>query len=511
MSDAQHLGRFLAALPQSTLERRAVEIAPESLHTFVQLAWEQVIPSEPFVDGKVIHRLCEYLEAVTRLEIRNLVINVPPGFSKSLVTGVFWPAWEWITNPGQTAVYTSYDGTLTMRDAKRTHELVTSKWYRERWGTVVDGSRQPYGDFYTVARGNRFSTSIKGKVTGRHFLRHVCDDPIKPRDTLGGAAVTEAELTGVIEYWDQTLSSRTNDPLRLTRVVVMQRLHERDLSGHVLDKGGYEHLCIPMQYEERAKCSGCKREHACGDWRTREGELAHPERFPEDAVTQLKRDLGSQSAVAAQLQQRPTPRGGLIFTESTFRYWHPNGRAQLDQRGNPCLPAPLDRAGTWFQSWDLNFKEGDTNDNVARGVWQGIDNLLYLHHAAEEQIGFVATCHAMIGYTREWPRALRKLVENKANGPAIEDTLKKVVPGIVLWEPQGSKPSRAHACQTVFGRHEVIFPHPDIAPWVVDLEACLLKFPYGAHDDLVDMTTQAILDYFLGRNELEQAMNNLVW
>ena len=492
-------GRLAALVPPAIVDRSLVERSPERLHTFVRLAFQHVEPRVEFKDGRLIHVLCECLEAVTAGEIKRLVINEPPGFMKSLLVCVFWPAWEWINKPEAKSIYASYDPSLTLRDAKRTHDLLTSTWFRERWGSILRPGRQAFGDYWTVSGGNRFSTSIRGKATGRHFGKQVADDPIKPRDADGGAKFSEATLDEVNTWWDQTMSTRTSDWLALARVVVMQRLHTKDLSGHCVASGDYVHVNIPMHYTD-APCS-IQVPHRCNfDWRKKVGDLAWPERCNAKAVSILEKDLKTESAISSQLEQRPTPKGGLIFDTKTFRYYHSEGASFVDPNGKPCLPPPHPEAGTFFQSWDLTFADTAGSHEVAGGALQGVKTLLYVRSATMSQMSFTQSIAAIKRMCKEFPRAHRKLIENKANGPACENVLKDKVGGIKLIEPDGGKLLRAIASTDYFESGNIVFPHPNIAPWVNEGIRQLVRFPFGDLDDFVDMLTQAVNDYFKRRN-----------
>lgn len=505
---ASVIARLASAAPKALSDRVLVDRAPESLHTFVRLAWGQVEPARPFVDGRVLHLVCEHLEAVSKGEIKRLLINIPPGFTKSLLTGVFWPVWDWIRRSERRYIYASYDPGLTLRDARKAHDLLVSRWFVERWGMLLPYTRQPYGDYFTKQRGNRFSTSIKGRATGRHFDVHVADDPTKPKDAYGGAMLSEAALEEAIRFWDQTMTTRASDIENVARIIVMQRLHQRDLSGHVLDRDKYVHLCIPMRYEAKRRCKA-----SCGcvlkDWRTEDGQLAWPERFPENAVNILETELGSRAAVASQLQQSPTPKGGLIFKEKDFRYWHPAGPSVLDPNGLPCVEPLPPRDGTYIQSWDMTFKDSDGTDFVAGGVFQVKGTSMYLVDLINRRMAFTEACDAVRGMTTRWPGTMRKLVEDKANGPAVENSLRKSVGGLWLVNPKGGKIARANASTVFFELGNIFFPHPSIAPWVVDLIDQLINFPFASHDDMVDMVTQAINDHFERVNSYADAMGKV--
>jgi predicted phage terminase large subunit-like protein len=504
--DARSAGavRFAAAVPAATIDRALVERSPESLHAYVRVCWAQIEPGVQFVDGRVIHAMCEILEAISRGEIKRAIINIPPGCMKSLLTGVFWPCWDWLQRAEQRYIYGSYDPSLSLRDARRAYNLLDSPWHMDRWGQILAGPRQPIGDYYTAKGGERFSTSVKGKATGRHFHRHVADDPIKPRDADGGAMFSEAILEECDKWWNQTMTLRAIDLENLARVIVMQRLHESDLAGRCIDRGGYTLINFAMRFEKI---------HACPwDWRQNEGELLWPERFSEAAVQIAERDLVTQAAIASQLQQRPTPKGGLCFKEHLFSYWHPDGDKKIDPNGRPCLRLPLDRAGSWFTSWDMAFKGAEGSDNVASGAWQGDGTRLFLHYADWKQRTFSQSCAAVLALRERFPLAARTLIEDKANGPAVEDTLKDVLPGITMIDPCGGKVTRANACDIYFERFLIVFPHTDLPgyEWVREMIRILCAFPFVKHDDVVDMLTQAVIWYHGKRNsKLEQAMAKL--
>ncbi len=294
-------GDELAGLEQSVYR--------ESLHEYVKDAWEH-IESAPFVDNWHIGALCEHLQAVTRGEIQDLLINIPPGCSKSLLTCVFWPTWEWSIDPSIRWFFSSYDQQLATRDSVKCRTLVSSPWYQRLWpGKVTIKRDQDQKTYYdTIDGGYRLATAVGGHGTGEHPDRIIVDDPHNVRK-----AESEAERQNVIDWWDLTMPSRGLSR-GARRVVIMQRLHHRDLSGHILSRGGFVHICLPMRYERDRMPTTVL---GWNDPRTEEGELLAKVQFPEDKVARLEKPLGAYGT-AGQLQQRPQPRSGGLFKPQWF-------------------------------------------------------------------------------------------------------------------------------------------------------------------------------------------------
>ena len=219
--------------PQSiALDRELVRRG--GLYAFVKRAYCQVEAGE-FVDGRHIEEVCKHLEAVLDGRIQNLVVNIPPGCMKSLLVSVFFPVWAWaIKDPSLKWMFASFDAKLSLRDANKAKELMQSPWFQARWGNRVrlyEGNRsESASEYYTNERGMRFSTSVAGKATGWHAHIQIVDDPIKPRDTKGGSEATGVKLAECKEWWTGTMASRKADPKRFHRIVLMQRVHDTNLS-----------------------------------------------------------------------------------------------------------------------------------------------------------------------------------------------------------------------------------------------------------------------------------------
>lgn len=226
------------------------DLCERSFRDFIRHAWRIVEPGTTYLHNWHIDAIAEHLEAVHRREIRRLVINIPPGFMKSLTCSVFWPAWSWTHSPQTKWITASYADRIARRDATRARRLMESQWYQSLWGNRW----RPQPDDWTKDRysnssaGVRIAVTVAGSITGEHADHQLVDDPVKPLDA-SNKKIDTGKLLECIEWWDETMSSRVTSAEFTTRTIIMQRLHDRDLSGHVLRRGGYEHLNLPMRYE----------------------------------------------------------------------------------------------------------------------------------------------------------------------------------------------------------------------------------------------------------------------
>lgn len=303
------------------LERKRAAVDREmvsrfGLAEFIKRAWPQVHPTT-YVHNWHVEEVAAHCEAVSKGQLERLVINIPPGTAKTSICSIFWPVWEWIQRPATCWIYASYDQGLMGDAASKALDLMRSEWFLKRWGQIVPLQEKLAVNHYTnLHKGWRYSTSPGGGVTGRHADIHVVDDPIKPKDVVGGPAITKTVLKNVSEWYRSTMATRFKDAASARRVLVMQRLHTDDLAGECIEQG-YTVLRLPMRYESSTPC----RTKWGGDRRTEEGELLFPGKFPEQAVRKLEKELGD--AAQAQLQQRPTAEGGQVFREEFWAYWHP--------------------------------------------------------------------------------------------------------------------------------------------------------------------------------------------
>lgn len=457
---------------QRRLHQHTSSVATLTLPAFIEQAWHVVEPAIDYVPGWHLDAIAEHLEAVTRGDIRNLIINIPPRHMKSLSVCVFWPCWVWTERPSLRWLFASYSDRLATRDSLKCRRLIQSPWYQARWGSVyrLTGDQNEKTRFENDKTGYRLATGVGGQATGEGGDVLVVDDPIKARDADSDAVRTSANI-----WWDETMSTRGNDPKTAAKVIIMQRLHEDDLTGHVLARaeGGehYEHLCLPAEYEPRAYASGI----GWSDPRTDDGELLWPARFGATELSNLKATLGSYAA-SGQLQQRPTPRGGGMIKRAWWRFY----------------TTPPERFDQVVDSWDMTFKDSKQADFVSGQKWGRVGADAYLLARLHDRMDFPATQQAVKNLALRAPIAPAKLVEDKANGSAIIASLRSTVAGLIAVEPQGGKQARAAAVSPFIEAGNVYLPDPSIAPWVEAFISECAAFPLGAYDDDVDSMSQAL-------------------
>jgi predicted phage terminase large subunit-like protein len=303
----------LIAEAQAIAAHLEKEVLLNDFLAFVRAAWHLVEPKIKFRSNWHIERIAEELMRVADGEVKRLIINVPPGTMKSLLVSVFFPVWLWARDGSKRFLTASYGATLATRDNVRVRTIIESEWFQSRFELRLSEDQNAKTKYLTSEGGWRFATSVGGAGTGEHPDIVIIDDPTTAQQAKSDAMRTEAN-----DWFDRTVSSRgvSRD---VAIIIIMQRLHMNDLTGHVLekDKGQWETVCFPMRYEIERESDP---EYAPDprDPRTTPGELLWPELFTEKKVRQLEIDLGPFSA-AGQLQQNPVPEGGGLFKRGWFK------------------------------------------------------------------------------------------------------------------------------------------------------------------------------------------------
>ena len=473
-------------------DRRA---ASGSLYEFVRQAWPIVEPGIQFIASWHIEAICEHLEAISAGELRKLLINIPPRHSKSTIVSVMFPMWEWLAQPEQKYLCASYSGNLSIRDNLKARRLIQSPWYQERWGHMftLAGDQNAKQRFENDKTGYRLATSVGGTATGEGGSRLILDDPHSAQE-----AQSDTMRETALEWFDVVWSTRLNDPKRDAMITIMQRLHERDISGHIIDDiGGWEHLMIPAEWD------GKRRKTTLGtyDPRTKVGELICPERFGPREITELKQLLGVYGT-AGQLQQDPQPaQGGILKTKHIQLWPHDKGLPQFEYV---------------LQSYDCAFTEKSSGDPTACTVWAVFTHegqrQVMLIDAWDDHLSYPELREKAIkgwqteygGPTKHMPfvrarRPDRVLVEAKASGQSLLQDLRLArVPAIGYNPGNADKVSRAHQAAPTLELEVVWVPesgknHGHPVSWASAFMKQLTKFPVAEHDDYVDTFTQAII------------------
>lgn len=457
----------------------------ESLYRFFLSAWKVLEPATDLYSNWHLELMCEHLEEVTAGKIQRLVINVPPRSLKSTIVTICWPVWEWLRRASKRKMFASYSQTLSTEHSIARRRLIESDWFQARWGErfLLSDDQNTKHYFKNDSYGHMFATSTGGTATGMGGDDVVVDDPHNTKQ-----AESEAERTTTLNDFDKGLMTRLNDPKKGAVVVVMQRLHESDVTGHLLAKKipGLVHLCLPTIAEKNETITFPR---SLRKVVRRTGDLLHPERLGEKEVTQAKLDLGS-FGFAGQHQQTPAPEAGGLLKTANWRRYHPSDR-----------PEQFDQVAL---SWDMRFKRTTSEQSKNKGdyvvgVCLGmIGSKIYLLDIVRGLWGFKDSLDQVVALSKRWPDAMSKYVENKANGPGIVDALEDEVPGLTLVEPKGDKRQRvlltvpAHEAGNLWipEAGHVFYDGETIDDFVRE---CAM-FPSAQHDDRVDAYTQGIIE-----------------
>lgn len=455
-------------------------LGKRSLAEFIKICWAEVDPAE-LVWEPHLDEVCKHLEALFHNDISRLVINIPPGLSKSLITNVFFPAWAWVVDPTFRLGFIGNDIALARRDARKCRRLIESQFYQDRWPVALTDDANRIEEFSNTKHGVRQCFTVRQMITGHHFHMIAIDDPHKPQAFSIGEGTNEAEA--VARLYDEVLPTRFVDQKQSRLVLIMQRLAENDLTGHILEKEeNVTHLCLPMEYIPEKRCVTS----IGGDWRAYDGELLAPARFPQSTVDRLKRSFRSPRVSSAQFQQDPIPDDGVIFLAKYF-----------DNRYKE-----LPEVAQYYLSFDCSFKETDTSDFVVGTVWCQAAGYIYLVDMIRGRWGFVNTLRNTLSLAEKYKSYRGLLIEAKANGDAIIDALSASKHGkkIIEINPgRTTKVERAFACTPLLENGVVLFP--EVEPhWWNDYYKELLHFPNAKHDDIVDSTTQALL--YMGNSRI---------
>lgn len=475
--------KFPSLTPRSAAR---AEHAERDFYEFVKQAWPRLEPG-PFQDGEHIRQICIHLQAVTEGKIRRLLINIPPRHTKSRLVNVFWPAWEWIRQPHLRFLCLSYDSKLTTRDSTHCRDLIDSAWYQRRWGRCFTWKKdQNAKTRYENSRGGiRIASSIKGLGLGEGGDRFLFDDPHNTEGVL-----SQKEREHVLRWYAQTMGLRDNVPhgaLATRRVLIMQRLHEEDLTGYILanEPELWVHLRLPMEFEP---------EHAChtqwgGDWRTEAGELLWPERYGRTPAERkqyvhfVKTKILDTYAFAAQAQQRPVPLGGGMYVKSWFT------------KRFMCLPNEREAGPKFtFTSWDLATKGEETSSWCVGGLFVHYRKIetYYLCDIVRFRAEYPEQERAVRDFGYKYPEAEAHVIENKSNGPAIKAAMNRVLKGVITWDPgSADKPQRWRSVAPRWQAGDVLLPEQ--GEWVADFITEMCAAPRGTYNDQLDMQSQGII------------------
>ena len=476
------LTRYLDAIESPELDYR----------DFIRAAWPVIEPGKEIVWGWHLDAICDHLQAVTERKIKKLLICIPPRFSKSTLVSVLWPAWVWTWRPQEQFLFASYDAALSSEHALKSRDLIISDWYQQRWGgqfgISLNRAMQKKSHFSNSRQGCRISTSVEGGATGKGGDILVLDDPHNLAEIR-----SEAHRNKVYHFYESAWRNRKNDPKLSAEVCIMQRAHDEDIAGTLMEQFGYKDdaLILPNEYDPKRSTVtsiGFK------DPRKEAGELLCPARFGPEEVTDMRR---SERSYECQYNQQPQPDDGIIFKREWFRYLD---AAPTNRTGCIIIVRSWDTAATdptlpkasSDPDWTVGVKMSRWEDgriiveDIVRGRWTP--------HVVDTTIR--ATARLDTRTCRIWEEE-----EGGASGKAVTEQRRKVLIGYtykaqhktgakhVWWEPFAAQ---AEGLNVWLVRGE----------WNTAFLSELTALPNARHDDQADAASLACYAVAMARRKI---------
>lgn len=470
------------------------ELARRSLADFFRYSWAILEPATPLIWNWHLQAICDHTQALLegRIPTRNLVINVPPGSSKSRIVSVCTTPWWWIRHPEWRGIYSSANPRNVNRDSLYARQIIESAWYQEwfkpDWRISRDQNTK--GLFSNTRGGFRQAIGSGGAVTGARANGLFMDDML---DATKGEGESKAAREAFATFYDKAFANRVSDMRTSTRCMIAQRLHEADPVGHLLKSGDWEHLVIRQEYAMERERPGDKdspmvhRAPTSIGWsdpRTVEGALMDPQRFPANELAKEKARLGTRG-YAAQHQQSPSPAEGAILKRDWFRWY----RTPRDANGDRLPPAQvIAMLGITrvVQGWDTALSEKQAADYTAGVTLGEAPARTYVLDLFKDKINAPATKATIVASNAKWG-AHASVVEggSSASGKAAAQTIKSDSALPVIEQPvMSDKVVAMNQIAPTVEAGTVWLPEDE--PWAMELLESLLKFPTGEHDDDCD-------------------------
>gem|GEM_PF-1271261 len=493
-----------------------------SLREFIPAAWPHAAMPRKFVSTWHVDSIAEHYQAAMEREITRLLITIQPGGLKSSIFSVFGPAWWWTRKPAERILSSSYKDRLAERDTRYSRNLMQTRWFRSHWNEWdFSGDENLKTRYSNTAGGHRIALHVGGGTGERGGVLQL-DDPHNAQDARSQEKV---KLEAAVEWWSNTWASRLDDLEGDPGVmlVIGQRIDETDLIGHLLEIGGWHHLCLPTEYEVShplivggsypATVELPSGKVIKGDPRDEVGELLMPKvQTPSMLAAKRKSDGVTAHVYAGQYQQRPAPREGKLLKRADWLYYDPE--LSFYRRASEFGPKQVAELTSRFGEfdyighfWDTSVKDTEHSDYASGGVWGVVGSMRYLLRLYHERAALNATIEGM----RElsvWAHSLWGdlghfiVVENSANGPDAVKRLRKSVTGLTLSNAVGTKWTRASAAEPALVGHNCVLPgwpneagesYDETTPMdVQEFVEELAAFNSGSHDDQVDMWSSMV-------------------
>jgi len=493
-------------LADYVLKRKQLDrmLCEESYYHFFKQAWKVLEPETKLNDAWYIKYLCDLLQMEVERIIagkpknKDYIINIAPRSGKSYIATVMLAPWIWTRYPSVKIINSSFSMELSTKLCLDSRRLILSSWYQFYWSDKfkLTSDMNTKSWYENDKRGMRKSTSTGAQITGTGADIIINDDPQNPEE-----AESDTERETVKRHYGKTLYSRLNNQRVGLRINIQQRLHEEDLTGHLLanDPQLYTHICIPTEESEDVKPIKLKKNYIDG--------LFDQVRFPWSVLenAKLPTNLGAYG-YSGQMLQRPSPPEGGTFKRYWWCFWKPKdvdvSPIMLKQANGELKAAKIyDRPDTFEQvidSWDLALEGEIESDDVCGSKWGKVAANKYLLARIKGKLNYPDSKKAVVDLYKSHIATSAVIIEKAANGPAVKADLENVIPGIIT-KATGrlSKEDRVKMSDTVpyqaqVAAGNIILPHPEICPWVWDWIEEHATFPKGAQDGQVDSGGQAV-------------------
>jgi predicted phage terminase large subunit-like protein len=444
-------------------------ILRNDFYTFAKRAFLELNPQVQFIENSYIELVGAKLEGILRRENRRLIINLPPRSLKSHLASIAFPAFLLGHDPSAEIICASYGQSLADKLSMDCRNLMNSKFYQRTFSTRLAPYKQSLQEFATSQKGFRMATSVQGVLTGRGAGYLILDDVLRPDEAL-----SQSQRKAVNDWYDHTLYSRLNNKQTDCIIIIMQRLHEDDLVGHVLEQEDWEVLRLPAIAEEDeeheiASVFGSRTFYRVA------GQVLDPVREPLHVLEKIRKTMGSYN-FAGQYQQSPAPMGGGMVRQEWFQRYTPGEE-----------PRKFDLV---IQSWDTANKDTELADPSVCTTWGKRGNRIYLMDVYCRRVNYPDLKRAIKERkARFLPDVI--LIEDKASGTQlIQELIREGAYGVTRYAPKDDKIMRFNAVTSEIENGFVFVPTE--APWLDSYLREMMSFPKGKHDDQVDSTSQAL-------------------
>lgn len=451
------------------------EIYQNNLSYFIQRSFYIINQGVKYTHNWHIDAISEALNEVYKGNIKRLIINMPPRYLKSMCISIAFPAWVLGNNPEKRIITASYSEKLTIAHSTNCRLIIESEWFKNIFNDcILSKNQNEKYKFSTTKNGYRFATSVGGTLTGEGGDILIIDDPHNPQQVLSSKYRQK-----VLDWYSNTFSSRLNDKKNGAIIIVMQRLHENDLSGYLLNKNkdGWIHLNLPVLFKDDCDINiGNFYKHV------QKGEYLFEKREGKNEIEKIKLEMGMY-VFNAQYQQKPMLLDYGIFKKHWLKYYNEN--------------IPFKNI---YLSFDTAIKTGINNDPTVCTVWGEYENKYYLIDLIRDWLEYPDLKRETTNLINKW-KPLAVLIEDKASGQSLIQDLKKNKINIIPIKVIKDKITRFASITPIFESGRVLFKEQ--SAWLFDLEYELLSFPTGNHDDQVDSVSQ-FLGWIENKNKNEK-------